>query len=69
MKWIMIIFVCMGVDCQQFQTESLFDTNEQCQEAAGEMKEYFMEVLPLSTGEIYCLEYHGPPPQPAGHPV
>ena len=37
--------------------------------AAGEMKEYFMEVLPLSTGEIYCLEYNGPPPQPAGHPV
>ena len=58
----------MGVDCQQFQTESLFDTNEQCLAAAGEMKEYFMEVLPLSTGEIYCLEYNGVP-SPTGHPV
>ena len=57
MKWIMIIIVCIGADCQQFTPEKLFDSYEECQVGAGIMKQYYMETLPESYGEIHCMEF------------
>ena len=56
MKWIMIIFVCMGIDCQQFQTESLFDTNEQCQKMTTKIHTISITVVTVGTELAVVLQ-------------
>ena len=54
MKWIMIIIVCIGADCQQFTPEKLFDSYEECQVGAGIMNQYYIveQNMQLRTQDI-----------------
>lgn len=55
MKFIMVVIVCFGVDCQAIFEQTFYDTRAQCLDTAMETTAYMKDAYPTSSGEIYCL--------------
>ena len=55
MKFIMVIIICFGANCQTIWDKQLYSTVDDCLAAAGPVKEYMMQVYPTSAGQIYCM--------------
>ena len=55
MKFIMVVIICFGVDCQAIFEQTFYDTREQCLQVAMETTAYMKDAYPTSSGEIYCL--------------
>ena len=55
MKFIMVIIICFGANCQTIWDKQLYSTVDDCLAASGPVKEYMMQVYPTSAGQIYCM--------------
>ena len=55
MKFIMVIIICFGANCQSLWDKQEYSTVDDCLAASGPVREYMMQVYPTSTGQIYCM--------------
>ena len=55
MKFIMVIIICFGANCQSLWDKQEYSTVDDCLAASGPDREYMMQVYPTSTGQIYCM--------------
>lgn len=55
MKWIMIVMICWGANCQTMYEEALYDTEQKCLDQAQIVSEYAQKTYPNSEGKVYCL--------------
>jgi len=56
MKFIMVIIICFGANCQTIWDKQLYSTVDDCLAASGPVKEYMIQVYPTSAGQIYCMD-------------
>ena len=57
MKFIMVMIICFGFDCQAvYDSEFQYDTYDQCVAAAVGVTEYMQLIFPASSGEIHCWD-------------
>ena len=55
MKFIMVIIICFGANCQTIFEQDLYSSRESCNTSAESVKQYLMDTYPGSAGEIYCM--------------
>ena len=55
MKFIMVIIICFGANCQSLWDKQEYSTVDDCLAASGPVREYMMQVYPTSAGQIYCM--------------
>ena len=55
MKFIMVIIICFGANCQTIWDKQLYSTVDDCLAASTPVREYMMQVYPTSAGQIYCM--------------
>ena len=55
MKWILLVMICWGTDCQTMYEEFLYDKYEDCLTQAAIVSDYAQMTYPNSTGQVYCL--------------
>ena len=55
MKFILVIFFCLGQDCQVLIGER-FETHENCLVASQMTVDMIVEQFPLSQGETHCMD-------------
>jgi len=55
MKFIMVVIICFGVDCDAlFDPSTTFADYETCYDTALETTQYMQQIYPESSGEIHC---------------
>ena len=55
MKWILLVMICWGADCQTMYEEYVYDKHEDCLTQASIVSDYAQMTYPGSTGKVYCL--------------
>ncbi len=55
MKFIMVIVICFGVDCNAIFEQNYYDTKEQCLQVATETTAFMQDAYPTSSGVIHCF--------------
>jgi len=55
MKFIMVIIICFGANCQALWENTPYDSETVCLENTKSVASYMQEVYPQSSGEIYCM--------------
>ena len=55
MKFIMVVIICFGMDCNAIWEQSWYPTMKNCLNASATVKSFMMDKYPNSAGEIYCM--------------
>lgn len=55
MKWIMIVMICWGTECQTMYEQYLYEKESDCLTEAAIVSDYAQMTYPGTTGQIYCL--------------
>ena len=55
MKFIMVIIICFGANCQALWENTPYDSETICLENTKSVASYMQEIYPQSSGEIYCM--------------
>ena len=55
MKWILVVIMCFGADCQTIYEQHLYDKEQDCLNEAGIVSAYAQKQFPNSSGQVYCL--------------
>jgi hypothetical protein len=55
MKFIMVVIICFGADCQAIFEQTFYNTKEQCLQVAMETTAFMRDAYPTSSGEIHCF--------------
>ena len=55
MKWILLVMICWGAECQTMYEEFIYDNQEDCLTQAAIVSDYAQMTYPNSTGKVYCL--------------
>ncbi len=55
MKFIMVIIICFGANCQSIWDKQQYSNVNDCLAASGPVKDYMIQAYPTSTGKIYCM--------------
>ena len=55
MKFIMVVILCFGADCQAIFEQDTYQRYDLCMETAAVTRGYMMETYPMSSGAIYCM--------------
>jgi len=55
MKWILVVMICWGMDCQTIYEQTLYDTENECLEQAAVVTNYAQQTYPDTSGQIWCL--------------
>ena len=55
MKFIMVIIICFGANCQALWENIPYDSETACLQNTKSVASYMQEAYPNSSGEIYCL--------------
>ena len=55
MKFIMVIIICFGMDCNAIWEQTWHSTMDNCLNASQTVKSFMMDKYPNSAGEIYCM--------------
>ena len=55
MKFILVVYMCLAGSCESVYEAKLYDTQQNCELAGLEVKQYAMQKWPESSGEIWCL--------------
>ncbi len=58
MKFIMVIIICFGVDCQAIFEETPYDSHASCYEVAKDTSQMMQQMYPQSSGEVHCFNEH-----------
>ena len=57
MKYIMVMIICLGVDCQAiYNSDYPYETYDQCLTEAIEVTGYMPMLFPSTSGEIHCMD-------------
>ena len=57
MKFIMVMIICFGVDCQAvYDFEFEYETYDDCITEAVGVTQYMQLLFPASAGEIHCWD-------------
>ncbi len=56
MKFIMVIIICFGANCQALWENTPYDSETVCLDSTKSVANYMQEVYPESSGQIYCME-------------
>ena len=57
MKFIMVMIICFGVDCQAvYDSEFEYETYDDCITEAVGVTQYMQLLFPASAGEIHCWD-------------
>jgi hypothetical protein len=55
MKWILVVMICWGTDCQTIYEQKLYDAEKECLEQAAIVTEYAKQTYPDTSGQVWCL--------------
>jgi heterodisulfide reductase subunit A-like polyferredoxin len=55
MKFIMVIIICFGANCQALWENIPYDSETACLQNTKSVASYMQEAYPNSSGEIYCM--------------
>ena len=55
MKFIMVIIICFGANCQALWEQDLYESEATCLQNTKSVASYMQETSPQSAGEIYCM--------------
>ena len=55
MKWILLVMICWGSNCQTIYEKHLYPSQDECLVQAEIVKNYATETYPNSTGQVWCL--------------
>ena len=55
MKFILVIIICIGANCNAVWEQSYYPTYESCVQVSQTVRQYMMNAYPESAGEIHCL--------------
>jgi hypothetical protein len=55
MKWILVVMICWGTDCQTIYEQKLYDAEKECLEQATIVSEYAQKTYPQSSGQVWCI--------------
>ena len=58
MKFIMVVIICFGVDCQAVYEQTLYDTHAARYEVAKQTTQFMQQMYPQSSGEVHCFDEH-----------
>ena len=56
MKFIMVIIICFGTDCEAVFDKPNYTTYEQCYNEAVMTANYMKSMFPESAGEVHCWD-------------
>ena len=57
MKFIMVIIICFGADCEAvFNKEHTYDSYQVCYQEAIENANFMRQMFPMSAGEVHCWD-------------
>ena len=54
MKFIMVVIICFGVDCQAIFEETPYERYDLCMETAASTAQYMQYTYPESAGQVNC---------------
>lgn len=55
MKFILVLIICFGTDCEALYDKNLkFETYNDCYSTAVSTANYMREIYPSSSGEVHC---------------
>ena len=55
MKFIMVIIICFGANCQTIWEKHYYPSLDECLTESTPVKDYMVRAYPNSSGEIYCM--------------
>ena len=55
MKFIMVVLICFGVDCEAIFDESAYNSYEECYQVSLMTSQYMQHTFPQSSGEVHCF--------------
>ena len=55
MKFIMVIIICFGTDCNAIWEQTWYSSMDDCLNASQNVKNFMVKQYPTSAGEIYCM--------------
>ncbi len=55
MKFIMVVIICFGVDCQAIFEPNAYDSYDSCYEVAMQTSQFMQQMYPDSSGEVHCF--------------
>jgi len=55
MKFIMVVIICFGMDCNAIWEQTWYPTMDECLDASVTVKSFMINKYPASAGEIYCM--------------
>ena len=56
MKFIMVIIICFGANCQAIWEQTWYTTIDECLAQSQPARNYMMNTYPESSGQIYCMD-------------
>jgi hypothetical protein len=56
MKFIMVIIICFGVDCEAIFDKAKYETYDECYKEAVVASKYMQNAYPQSAGEVHCWD-------------
>ena len=56
MKFIMVMIICFGVDCQAIFEQTTYDDHASCYEVAKDTSLMMQQMYPQSSGEVHCFD-------------
>ena len=57
MKFVMVMIICFGVDCDAvFDPATTFNSYDTCYSTALQTTTYMQQMYPQSAGEIHCFD-------------
>jgi|TARA_B100000035_G_scaffold309259_1_gene315177 hypothetical protein len=54
MKFVMVMILCFGVDCDAIFDTTAYESYEDCYSVARQTVTYMQQLYPDSSGEIHC---------------
>ena len=56
MKFIMVIIICFGADCEAIFDKAKYETYDECYQSAIATANYMRSTFPASAGEVHCWD-------------
>ncbi len=55
MKWLLVMMLCWGTDCQTIYKQTFYDDEIECMEQLAIVSESAKKQFPNASGQIWCV--------------
>ena len=55
MKFIMVVIICFGMDCNAIWEKTWYSSMDECLFESANVRNFMINKYPASAGEIYCM--------------